>query len=452
MSKSMMTAFSPEHLSGSTGITHIIDQQSGSARVAAHALLDNLDAEGLALLRRTDHRLRRENTPRFLCGYCKTPVHIRVMSVDESGCVGGRRACFVHDPRPTPRDCPFGNFADQSSPAMIDGARFNGRQEGARHRFLKASLCHMLRTDPQIATADCEVLITGTGPDGRATWRRPDVLAVTTDGRRIAFDVQIAPPLLATIDGRERFYAAQETAWHWVVDTDQPERLKLQGMQDLILPQGRRVIGFNEEIAALAKKDTQIRFNLLHVTETNDLHYFKVARRIIGLDQALLLAGRPTRGPARIASDFRAIAFFESLHRGEITRAARIFDLISAADGFPDWNTARRDHLPDILLVLVALGFGRKTSAIEAKIRIFLTAVPAKYGPRFAPREWAFLIPKIAATDKQVASRIIHCAPDLRVLLDTAMTEITAEPETSALLWAKWKPLLHRLFPRLKIP
>ena len=218
-------------------ITHVIDQQGDDLTpLVARDVLNALDAEQLALLRRSDYSHRQTGTSRFLCGFCKQPVHVRVASAAESGCVGGHRAVFVHDPRPVPRDCPFGSLGNPSSAGEIDAVRFNGRQEGARHKRLKTLLCQMLSADPNIATAECEVLVTGISADGRAVWRRPDVLAVTTDGRRLAFDMQIGSPLLTTIDGRERFYAAQGVAWHWIVDANQCERLHLQGFQDLIMP------------------------------------------------------------------------------------------------------------------------------------------------------------------------------------------------------------------------
>ena len=184
MTHFLMSNSQPKDQRINTGISYIIEANGrSSAPVAAKDFLGGLDAEALALLRRTDHQGRRDGSPRFYCGFCKDPVHIRVMSVAESGTMGGRRASFVHDPRTSPRDCPFGTFADQTSPAQIDGARFQGRQEGARHKFLKTLLCDMLAADPTIATADCEVLVTGFAQDGTATWRRPDVLAVMTEGR-----------------------------------------------------------------------------------------------------------------------------------------------------------------------------------------------------------------------------------------------------------------------------
>jgi site-specific DNA recombinase len=57
------------------------------------------------------------------------------------------------------------------------------------------------------------------------------------DGRQLAFDLQIAPPLLTTIQAGEGFYRRAHIAWHWIVDAGQPMRLWRQGFQDVVLPQ-----------------------------------------------------------------------------------------------------------------------------------------------------------------------------------------------------------------------
>lgn len=439
-------------------ITHVIDRRGGTgAVVTARDMLTGLDAEGLALLRRSDHRHRQGGTPRFCCAFCGDPVHVRVRSVAASGCVDGRRAGFVHDPRPVPRDCPFASIGKASSPDAIDAIRFNGRQEGARHRLLKMRLCEMLLADPRIKCADCEVLVTGIGADGRATWRRPDVLAVTTDDRRLAFDLQIAAPLLTTIDGREQFYAAQGIAWHWIVDADQPRLLTLQGFQDLILPQASRVLGFNEEVATQAKQDGQSRFHLLHVQETQDHRHFRVTTRDISLEMALGLAGFPAGGPPPVATDLRALALRHTLCSGDHTRAARIFDLLAAGCGTPDWAAAQRDHVPEAITTLATLFTGRKAdasgfpdTAVNAIVNNFLRPDLSGQHANLVNRSWAFAIAQVDEADPEVRQRIDRPKTKTRALLTAALAESAADPALSQHLRAAWGPLLQRLFPRLK--
>jgi hypothetical protein len=429
-------------------ITHVIDQQGdGTTPLVARDVLSALDAEQLALLRRSDFGLRQTGTSRFICGCCKEPVHVRVTSVEDSGCVDGRRAAFVHDPRPVPRDCPFGSLGNPSSAGEIDAARFNGRQEGARHKRLKTLLCDMLSADTKIATAECEVLVTGTGVDGRAAWRRPDVLAVTADGRRLAFDMQIASPLLATIDGRERFYAAQGIAWHWIVDANQPERLQLQGFQDLIMPQACRVLGFNEEIATLSKTDNQSQFHLLHLTETIDGRSFKVRSKKIGLDAALNFAGFPQGGPPPHATDLRALGFFKAIYKDDLTCARQIYNLLTAHCAAPDWAQAQQDAIPDGIKILLLLASNRDLKEADAAICAFFCAdAPQNDSPALS--HWAFLIATAATCDPTLREQIAHLSPSTRALLATALREVAPNPTSARQFRATWSAVLRRLFPR----
>jgi len=66
-----------------------------------------------------------------------------------------------------------------------------------------------------------------------------------------------------------------------------------------------------------------------------------------------------------------------------------------------------------------------------------------------SPRDWSFLLQRIAAKDSGVSSRIETCSVENRTLLNQALHAIVADPLRSQKLWAKWAPLLHRLFPRL---
>jgi hypothetical protein len=339
-------------------------------------------------------------------------------------------------------------LGNPSSAGDIDAARFNGRQEGARHMRLKTLLCQMLSADPNIATAECEVLVTGIGVDGRATWRRPDVLAVTADGRRLAFDVQIASPLLATIDGRERFYAAQGVAWHWIVDANQPERLHLQGFQDLIMPQACRVLGFNEEIATLSKTDNQSQFHLLHLIETIDARSFKVRSKKIGLDAALNFAGFPQGGPPPHATNLRALGFFRAIYKDDLSRAGQIYDLLTTANcAAPDWLQAQQDGAPDGIKILLLLASNRDLKEADIDICTFFCAgVPQNGSP--ARSHWAFVIASAMTQDPSLRAKVSRLPPATRALLTNALRESAQNPTLARQFRATWSAVLRRLFPR----
>ncbi len=157
------------------GIALIEDGRPGSegkVRTAAK-ILDPLNAAVLVQLRHAEFEARRNGRPLFRCALCQGPVHSRVKGVHATGATGGRRAFFVHDPRPAARFCPAGALSDGNSPAMIDALRFNGRQEGKRHAMLKTALMAALQQDPLFQDVTVEQIVR----DGSGAWRKPDVLA-----------------------------------------------------------------------------------------------------------------------------------------------------------------------------------------------------------------------------------------------------------------------------------
>lgn len=439
-----------------TSITHIIDTTIPRAPIATGPFLTGLDATALATLRRTDHRLRRVGQSRFLCACCGGPVHIRVTSVAESGHAGGRRATFVHDPRLEPRDCIFASAETYARPDAIDGRRFAGKAEGERHLHLKTRLCQMLAADPSISSAEVEVLVTGKSPDGTSTWRRPDVLAVTIDGRRMAFDVQIASPLMHTIEGRESFYAAKQTAWMWIVDAANPERLRRQGMQDIILPQAGRVLGFDDEIADFAQTVRRSRFHLLHVLETYDRRHFFINSKEIGLQAAFALAGFPSGGAPVIARDLRTMACFAALQRGDDQQIYQAFDFLAAGCYAPSWSTANGDHVQELIATLACLIMGRNIGIptfadhdVPGIVEHFLRPDSKHGAPNAGRRLWAPVIAKVETFSPEISRHIDLPGTRTRSLLNAAIAEAARAPEEFQRRAARWMPLLHRLFPRL---
>jgi hypothetical protein len=121
-----MNDYSPTFLSADNrlsapGIRQVIDLGASDPQqtIVAKDFLTKLDAEGVTNLRRSIFRHRRTGAPRYICSYCREPVHIRVTSVAESGITDGRRATFVHDPRGTLRDCPYA-LCDPAAITVLD--------------------------------------------------------------------------------------------------------------------------------------------------------------------------------------------------------------------------------------------------------------------------------------------------------------------------------------------
>lgn len=172
---------------------------------------------------------------------------------------------------------------------------------------------------------------------------------------------------------------------------------------------------------------------------------------------ALGLAGFPAGGPPPVATDLRALALRRDLRTGSDIRAARIFDLLAAGCGTPDWTAAQRDHVPEAITTLATLLTGRKADAsgfpdeaVSAIVNNFLRPDLSGQNSNHTNRSWAFAIAQIEDADPQVRQRIDRPKTKTRALLDAALAESAADPALSLRLRFTWSPLLRRLFPRLK--
>ena len=425
--------------------------QGGAIRAAAE-VLDPLDAKELTLLRRAEFAARRDGMALFNCAVCGSPVHSRVRGVLEYGRCGGRRAYFVHDPRGGARFCPSGNLSDGTSAAMIDAQRFGGRQEGRRHAALKFDLMDALQRDPMFSDVGVEQIVR----DNAGNWRRPDVRANTAYGQ-IGFDIQLVPPLLDSIVGRESLYASAGVGHLWVVDASNPDCLNLQGFQDVVLPQGGIVLGFDERAAALTADHGELTMHLMSVSEDTDRRRFIVGSELIGRDLILQLAGLRLPSSLPIAADLRAAALFSALRGGDLRSVKASFATIAAGCGMLNVEEAADDGVFGVIAVLATLVMGRKAdcsgfpeTAVNAIVNNFLRAEQAGMRPNHVYRAWAPVLAR-AAFHPQVRFWIDKRDTKTRALLDTALTESAVELEFTRQLIHDWLPVLDRLFPTLRL-
>lgn len=438
-----------------TGITHVTDLRDPKRPIiAVDPLLTGLDAEGLALLRRADHTARLDGSALFLCAACDEPVHIRVLSVAEAGITDGRRAYFVHDPRDEARTCPCSDLHGTGlSAKQVDGARFSGRQEGRRHAHLKVQLCQMLLEHPLVADAACEVLVRGADEAGKPAWRKPDVMAWLLDGRQIAFDLQIARPLLTTVEGREAFYARENIGWHWIVDAQQPERLSYQGFQDFVLPQGGLVLGFQDTQMRGKIIEKAAHFSLLKMAENAQQTKFLTHRRQIDLETVMALAGYPAGGPPHFATDLRSIGLIRALRRPDRRNAEAMFNMISRSCGTPNWRQAEADCLPEVLRLMADILSGSRPFHPQIDIDQAVQRFTDLFGPtdaEFIPvMLWSTPVALALRTRPKLLRALRNTA--VRPSLNAAMARSGQHPEALFALLTRWRPLLDRLFPGLSI-
>ncbi|MBC7737872.1 MAG: hypothetical protein H7245_11795, partial [Candidatus Saccharibacteria bacterium] len=436
------------------GIALVEDGRPGSegeVRTAAE-ILDPLNAAGLVQLRHAEFEARRNGRPLFHCAHCQGPVHSKVHGVHATGTTGGRRAFFVHDPRPAARFCPAGSMSDGNSPAMIDALRFNGRQEGKRHAMLKTALMAALQQDPLFEDVAVEQIVR----DGNGAWRRPDVMATTPWGK-IGFDVQLVPPLLESIIGRQRFYAGAGIGHLWVVDAANPDGLIQQGFLDVVMPQGGLVIGFDETAACLSQKSGTLILHLVSLTEDADRHQFSAASEPIGRNIILDFSGLRSALASPMARDLAAAAFFTTLRAGDHRDRAAILVALAAGCGIPDITSAEADGIFGLTAALATLVTGRKANAsgfadnaVNALVNHFLRSEQAGMRPNHVHRAWAPVLAR-AAYHPAVTPWIDKPGTKTRPLLDAALGEVALSPALGQRLIRDWLPLLDRLFPGLRL-
>lgn len=261
-------------------------------------MLDVMGAEELALARRRP----------YFCGHCGAPVRIRVRSVASSGDTGGRRAHFVHR-FGTGADCPA--TAEQCATVeTVQARRFNGKQEGQRHFHLKTSLCAAIVSDPAFQSAGCELSVRA--PSGSLL--RPDVLAIAAFGP-IAFDIQLSPPLIDTIKRRDTAYDPTWLPHAWVIDGRNTNLLNLQGFQDLIAPQGGKILAWDEDCAALTLANHTLTMKVISATDAGD----QITARVdfVTGEELKSLLGLHACAPA-MSADFHALACFDAVRHRDL--------------------------------------------------------------------------------------------------------------------------------------
>lgn len=167
-------------------ITFVHDRrEGGDLLVQAAVVLDPLSTAAFAALRRNIAE-QAGGAPLFTCALCDAPVRA---SAGRAG--DGSGAYFSHSSK-TASKCAW---RDGTSVQSLGALQFDGRQESPAHFQMKIWLAESVRADPDFSDVVLETPIS-IGP----RWRQPDV-AATIGGQRIAFEVQLARPMLNTLEG-----------------------------------------------------------------------------------------------------------------------------------------------------------------------------------------------------------------------------------------------------------
>lgn len=392
----------------------------------AAPLLDAMDAEDLALARRRFH----------ICGHCGSPLRIRVRSVASSGDTGGRRAHFAHA-FGTGSNCPA-TTESCATVTAVQAKRFEGKQEGKRHHDLKTSLAEAIVANPSFQSAGCELSVRG--PDNQL--RRPDVLAITVLGP-IAFDVQLSPPLIDTIKGRDTFYDPAWMPHTWIIDGQNTELLNLQGFQDLLAPQGGKILAWDEECAAQTHENQTLTMKIVSTIDRGD----RITSTVVLVSGKALnsLLGLHANAPA-MSADFHALACFEAVERRDPRKLADLFNArvgqdaaITEADLAASGIMPLLGALATIFRGTVSDGSAHPPEAIGAVVNGALNL-----DCRDRRHCWAHVL-KAAMALPEAECSLGRLGPKTPSILQRALDASTAEQR--ATLYQVWTPVLRRLFP-----
>ncbi|MEM6900243.1 MAG: DUF6035 family protein [Pseudomonadota bacterium] len=203
-------------------------------------------------LRAKATRSRRTGQPALLCGDCGQSVYGRESSY-------GRRHCF-HFGTET-KDCRWAS-ANASSFRSIDANKFQGQQEGARHKKLKAMICEILELDPDVAAAGIAPERYTKGHDGQYAF--PDVYASNCYGGPTAFEIQLSTTQLPTITRREDFYCQNDIRLCWVTSGDRSQ-LDRRAFKDIYLRNDGQIFAVDDEVLAEARAANAPRLRLMRL-------------------------------------------------------------------------------------------------------------------------------------------------------------------------------------------
>lgn len=232
----------------------------GDSTCATHTemYLASLSEPDYAALRASATHSNQTGSPYLRCGDCKSPVYVR-----ES--VTGRRHCFHVGTEQ--KNCRWSN-ANAKNFRAIDAEKFQGNQEGERHKALISLLRENLLLDNEIKEDDIAVYRHTKGVDG--DWTYPDVYVTSWQGKPTVFEIQLATTQLPTITRREAFYERNNIRLCWIVDKNQGNIFR-RAFKDIYLRNDGQILGIDEDVLKESHKETQPLFRLYRLLPNDNL-------------------------------------------------------------------------------------------------------------------------------------------------------------------------------------
>ncbi len=211
-------------------ITEVLDLEAG-VLICANAVIGSDYGQAMAL-RMCLRQSIAENAPLYACPICGVPVYL--VSRKEK-----RQFFFRHhleDGRCSART------RGELSEADINARKYNGAKESRAHIRMKSIIADSLRCDPRFSRVQVEATLKG---QDRATWRRPDVLAIY-EGMPVAFEIQLSTTFLRVIAERRAFYQREGGLLVWIFKSFDADRARLT-QEDIFYSNNRNLFLASDE-------------------------------------------------------------------------------------------------------------------------------------------------------------------------------------------------------------
>ncbi len=157
------------------------------------------------------------------------------------------------------KDCIWGD-ARARNVNWIDAEKFQGRQEGERHKTLKKMIYENLCLDKLVASSGVG-MERYTKDSNNKSYAYPDVYAAMLQDAPAAFELQLSTTQATTIERRETFYSKNGIRLMWVVGSIE-KQLGKTAFKEIYMRNDGQIFGMDEDVLETARKKEIPHFRL----------------------------------------------------------------------------------------------------------------------------------------------------------------------------------------------
>lgn len=115
----------------------------------------------------------------------------------------------------------------------------------------------------------------------------------------------------------------------WIIDGQNTDFLNLQGFQDLLAPQGGKILAWDEECAAHTHQNQTLTMKVVSTVDARD----RITSTVEFVSGKVLysILGKHDNAPA-MSADFHALACFDAVERRDPHKLANLFNALVGQD------------------------------------------------------------------------------------------------------------------------